>query len=134
MPGADPNGWFITPDGRIEVGQVAQLGPDGLWWLARARSADGRYVLLTTVEEQGEDCSDCAQFYEGRIEVAYTLIDYEERIRGAINVIGHGCGIKTVCGPDPAVASAMRLVTEDGFEVSHRNQVRLEILDVRTAC
>lgn len=82
-------------------------------WLARAGTQDGRYLLCT-----------CAMFGK----VFYTIIDFREQVRGPMNVIGGGLGIFTISGPDPAITDAIeRLESNEGWEVSHRNRVRLKI-------
>jgi len=104
-------------------------------WLARAGTPDGRYLLLT------------ASFFG---EVAYTIIDWERDVRGAMYVLGGGLGIETLRGPDPRIDEAISMLrpsllagespvgAEDddglrGFEVSWRNFVPLRITSVRPA-
>lgn len=93
---------------------------DGLHtsWLARAQTRDGRYLLLTA-----------AMFGA----VFYTLVDFEQNIRGAMNVIGHGLGIETKDGPDPAIDAAIAQLEDPhgGWEISHRNVVELHIDSTR---
>lgn len=107
-------------------------------WLVRAVSEDGRYALAT------------ASF--GFMGVAYTIIDHNEQVRGAINVLGGGMGINTNIGADPQIDHVMKMlrpypadyfeghpdgrpVDPDnpyGSQVSHRNRVPLNITAWRT--
>ena len=109
-------------------------------WLVRAESDDGRYTLAT------------ASF--GFMGVAYTIIDHQENVRGAINVIGGGgMGITTTSGHDPEIDRVIKMLRpypDDyfdgypdgrpvdheepyGYEVSHRNRVPLRITGVRSS-
>jgi hypothetical protein len=82
-------------------------------WLVRGATKDGRYVLCT-----------CALF--GKVH--YTIVDNLLGIRGPMNVIGGGLSIFTTSGPDEAIDRAIAMLEADGgWEVSHRNRVRLNI-------
>lgn len=121
---------------QIEVGDRVQFDGKQTRWLARAESEDGRYTLLTS--------SKFGNVY-------YTIVDWQQGVRGAMNVIGGGLDIDTTSGLDEAIDEAMRMLRPDlpfapgetsrpvdltdlrGFEVSHRNRVPLDITTVRPA-
>jgi hypothetical protein len=97
----------------IQVGEEVRFEFRGPWWLARAATEDKRYVLLTA-----------------RIDgaVCYTIIDHSQWRRGAMNIIGGGMSIFTTSGPDEAIDEAIQmLASDDGWEISHRNNVLLDI-------
>lgn len=49
-----------------------------------------------------------------------------------MNVIGHGRGIDTISGPDPNIDEAIEMLEADeGWEISHRNNVPLRITALR---
>jgi hypothetical protein len=97
-------------------------------WRVRGHTASGRYTVVT------------ASFFG---EVAYSIIDWEDDVRGALNVIGGGMGIDTTSGPDPAIdetigrleegerdvaeAEAAGAISSGHWAVSHRNYVPLNI-------
>lgn len=87
-------------------------------WLVRAVNTDGRYAVAT------------ASLF-GR--VAYTVLDFEDGVRGPLNVIGWGMGIDTTSGPDPQIDEVIAMLDGTGawkgntFEVSHRNRVPISI-------
>lgn len=100
-------------------------------WLVRGVTPDGRYALVTS--PHGET-------------VMYTVIDREESIRGPLNVIGGGVGIRTSKGPDQKVAAAIDMLLPKtplpadgavrpyerrGFTVSQHNRVDLMITEHR---
>lgn len=87
-------------------------------WLARASTRNGRYLLCTSVMFGN---------------VYYTIIDFEQHVRGAMNIIGHGLGIYTKAGADPAIDRAIAMLEESEWTISHRNQVPLDITNVRAA-
>jgi hypothetical protein len=105
--------------GRQKPIGVEQFRFDGkrTGWHVRGHAKDGRYTLVT-----------CKQFEN----VLYSVIDWEENVRGAMNVIGGGLGIDTAHGEDPAVDEALEML-EDSFEVSHRNRVPLVVSGRRVA-
>jgi hypothetical protein len=95
------------------VGDRLRFDGKSTSWLARAATKDGRYLL-------------CTASLFGKVN--YTIIDFEKDIRGPMNVIGWGLGIDSRSGPDPAIDQAIdRLQSDDGWEISHRNYVRLDI-------
>jgi hypothetical protein len=104
--------------GRVSS-EVEQIRFDGkrTGWHVRGHAKDGRYTLVT-----------CKQFEN----VLYSVIDWEENVRGAMTVIGGGLGIDTAQGEDPAVDEALEML-EDSFEVSHRNRVSLVVSGRRVA-
>lgn len=97
-------------------------------WRVRASTENGRYTIAT--------CS------VGK-HVLYTIIDWHENIRGAMNVSGGGLGIFTRSGPDPEIDGAIEMLEEgirfeeqrdaggpivsDYWTVSHRNRVPLNV-------
>ena len=104
----------MTEGDRIKPGDRVQFAEQDLWWLARAATQDGRYVICT----HGSGAS-----------TLYTIIDYSEDVRGAMNVIGYGLKIRTKSGPDPAIDEAVEMLS-GGWEVSHRNRVGLHVASV----
>lgn len=135
---------FTWPEGRSalelsaalpEIGSRLRFDGKRTSWRVRAHAGMGRYTICTawfglhprTKERQ----------------VAYTIIDWHQQIRGAMNVIGGGLGIDTLDGPDPDLDEAVRMLDEGvlfeieaqedhsipsgGWGVSHRNQVPLRI-------
>lgn len=95
----------------IAPGDKLQFDGEKAKWLVRGTAKNG--IALATMSQRGQ--------------VLYTLVDQSQGIRGAMNVIGGGLGIETTSGDDPDVAAAIRMIDEDGFEVSHRNRVPLNI-------
>lgn len=103
-------------------------------WRVRAHTTSGRYTLCT------------ASLFG---QVLYSIIDWTEDIRGAMNIVGGGLGIFTTAGPDEAIDEAIEMLEEgeqfeadcaaDGsipsgqWTVSHRNQVPLNITYARPA-
>ncbi|WP_028474078.1 hypothetical protein [Nocardioides alkalitolerans] len=88
-------------------------------WRVRAVSDDGRYVLAT------------ASLFG---DVAYTILDWEQGVRGPLNVIGGGMGIDTTSGPDEQINKTMNMITgtdqalaASTWEVSRRNRVPIAI-------
>jgi len=106
------------PIGGIDVGNTIRFKDDEGSWLVRARTADGRYLLATSQKPGG---------------VYYTLIDWNSNRRGAMNVIGNGLSIFSTEGPDPAIDEAIKMLEDpdDGWELSHRNNVPLRISEVK---
>jgi hypothetical protein len=115
----------------VVVGDRVQFDGKRTSWLARAATDDGRYTLLT------------ASMFG---DVYYTIIDWQQNIRGPMNVIGWGLGITTRSGPDENIDKAIRMLRPSppfeegetsrpwdgdcGFEVSHRGQVALRVTRV----
>ena len=67
-------------------------------------------------------------------KIYYTIVDFGEDVRGAMNVIGGGLGIFSRHGPDPAIDKAVenlraRIFDQWRWGVSHRNRVPLKITD-----
>lgn len=89
-------------------------------WLAREGTSDGRYLL-------------CTASVFGK--TVYTIVDFDEQVRGPLNVVGHGMGIHTTRGPDPAIVETLDRLDQPGDQwcVSHRNQVPLQITRVDRA-
>lgn len=92
-------------------------------WLARAATVDGRYLLCT------------ASLFG---QTVYTVCDFQNGVRGPLNVIGGGMGIKSLSGPDAAIDKTIAMLegrAEGGHEgpyghwhVSYRNRVPLEYM------
>lgn len=88
-------------------------------WLARQATKDNRYLLCT------------ASLFGVTV---YTILDFEEAIRGPMNVIGWGLGIETLSGPDEDIDDAIARLEGRGpwaervgqWTVSHRNRVPLD--------
>ena len=95
----------------IAPGDELQFDDKKAKWLVRGTAKNG--IALATRSQRGQ--------------VLYTLVDQAQGVRGAMNVIGGGLGIETTSGEDPDVAAAIRMIDEDGFEISHRNRVPLNI-------
>ena len=111
----ETNGLPITTDGtspRETRGPLLLFDGKRTPWRVRAAACDGRYSIAT-----------CSVF--GR--VLYTIVDWQEKIRGPLNIVGQGMGIFTTSGPDPAIDETVRLLEEPdgGWEVSYRNRVPL---------
>lgn len=103
-------------------------------WRVRAHTEAGRYTIATASV--------------GRY-VLYTIIDWQESERGAMNVIGGGLGIFTRSGPDENIDEAIEMLEEgirfeaeclaDGsipsghWGLSHRHNVPLVITVARPA-
>jgi hypothetical protein len=87
-------------------------------WLVRATACDGRYSIAT------------ASMFG---HVWYTIIDTNEGIRGALNIIGGGMGISTTAGPDPQIDECVAMLEDrdDTWEISHRRRVPLNVTRVR---
>ena len=115
---------MTTTTTRPRPGDRVRFDGKSTSWLARAATRDGRYLLLT------------ASMFG---KVYYTIIDWQQDIRGAMNVIGHGLDIFTTSGPDPAIDEAIAKLQGDNdwhldqWEISHRNRVSLRITDHRPA-
>ncbi|GAA1812599.1 hypothetical protein [Nesterenkonia flava] len=99
---------------KIEPGDRLQFDGKRTGWLVRGITENGRYALAT------------ASMFG---DVYYTIIDESAGVRGAMNIIGGGLGIKTISGPDPDIDEAIEQLEtgEYGWGISHRNQVRLNI-------
>ncbi|HEY9371491.1 hypothetical protein [Streptomyces sp.] len=100
-------GWRVRFDGKRTT------------WLARAATRDGRYLILT------------ASFFGA---VHYTILDFVENVRGAMDIVGYGLGIDTTSGPDPAIDKAIDMLhggRGGGWEVSARNRVAVNITGLR---
>jgi hypothetical protein len=117
----------------VQVGDRVRFDDKRTSWLARAVTPDGRYLILTA-----------AMFGD----VYYTIIDWDQDIRGPMNVIGWGLSIDTTSGPDEHVDKAIEMLRpwpqsppdggpiplDDGlygYEVSRRGEVPLRITSVR---
>lgn len=96
----------------IEVGAKLKFDGKKTPWLVRAVTKDRRYAIATR-----------AMFGN----VHYTIIDTDDQVRGAMNVIGGGLGIYTASGPDEDIDEAIGMLENDGYEVSRRNRVPLAI-------
>jgi hypothetical protein len=112
-------------EGTPAIGYRVRFDDKSTSWLVRAVSDDGRYTLLT-----------CAHFGE----VAYTIIDWRQGVRGAMDVLGGGMGIDTLSGPDENIDEAMDMLAGRGefhngnyWGVSRRNRVSLRISSVRSS-
>jgi hypothetical protein len=104
-------------------------------WRVRAHAGRGRYTICTA-------WFGCHPRTKER-QVGYTIIDWHERIRGPLNVIGGGMGIATLDGPDPAIDRTVEMLDEGvefertaaidhctpcgGWQVSQRNNLPLVI-------
>ena len=80
-----PPGWRLRFDDKATV------------WLVRAETANRRYSLAT------------ASLFGA---VHYTIIDWQDGIRGPMNVIGGGLSIFTTDGYDPAIDEAIGMLEE----------------------
>lgn len=123
---------------KLEVGDRVKLAPDGRrWWRVQAAS---------------ENFTVCVQQrpFKQKGDVFYTVLDWRKGIRGPCNLIGQGWGDGTYtekeCAEllaafeanddaiayDQAQAAAGRqswpVYPETHVEVSHRNNVPLEVL------
>jgi hypothetical protein len=105
------------------------------WWTVRA--GDDRYTILTRQQE-----------FRPRGRHLYTIIDRTRGVRGPCNLIGGGWDIDEPDGPDSllralqyhdelqarlAAGEGSVVVEEHAVEVSHRNNVRVEISQTRPA-
>lgn len=95
----------------LKPGDRVQFDGKKTSWLVRAEAKNG--LKLATASIFGN--------------VFYTLIDQSEGVRGAMDIIGGGLGIKTTRGDDPDVDEAIGLIDNYGHDVSHRNRVALNI-------
>jgi hypothetical protein len=107
----------------FEPGDEVQFWNRREWWTVRAIAAEGRYVILTTIDRTGPDSFG---------KVLYTIIDTEELIRGPLGIAGYGTGIDTTEGPDEHIDETVALL-ESTVEVSRRNRVHLLINGYRPA-
>jgi len=122
-------------DTRLNVGDRVKLGGSSrgearLWWQVRA--ADERFVVLTRQAP-----------FESKGTSLYTIIDYDRGVRGPCNLIGNGYDVDEPGGCDALLAElnahlamsaelrslpAGSSVESRGVEVSHRNNVPIEVL------
>ena len=105
----------------LAVGDRIRFDHKRTVWYVRALIPERNMVLAT-----------CAMFGT----VYYTICDFNEQMRGPMNVIGGGLSIFTNQGPDPAVDEAAARLRQKmpGFdewdwEVSYRNRVPLRITE-----
>lgn len=90
----------MSADGRLAYAStlpegtgIAFADSDPAVWIVRARPRLGRYGILTTTVSAGEEKGET---------VIYTVVDWEEGVRGKINIMG-AQAIRTMNGPDPAI-------------------------------
>jgi hypothetical protein len=112
----------------LNVGDRVRLAHDSTrrrWWTVRA--ADGRYVVLTRQRD-----------FRPKGELYYTIIDWERGVRGPCDLIGQGWDVESPGGCE-ALLRALGMVIKPGpveeisVEVSYRNNVPIEVLEVRAA-
>jgi len=108
-----------SPIDQLHVGTQAKLaGPDPRrWWTVRA--ASGRYAVLTTQAP-----------LRPRGELWYTIADLERGRRGPCNLVGQGWDLTN--NPDVGCAALLDALVADEVEISHRNNVPLEVIQHRT--
>jgi hypothetical protein len=87
------------------------------WWTVRAH-VNERYAIATRQTP-----------FERAGTLEYTVLDFELGIRGAINLIGYGYGDGTYS--DEQIAAMAIQLAADQLEVSHRNNVPIEVIEVR---
>lgn len=127
----------VTGAPPLAVGHLVRLAydkPSGRWWTVRA--LDSRFVILTRQAE-----------FHAKGTSQYTIIDWERGVRGPCNLIGQGWDIDDPDGPESLLRAlnyhvevSQRLtagekivtLTETSTEVSYRNNVPIEILEVRS--
>lgn len=123
----------IATSERLALGTRVRFGGDRLWWTVQA--ADSRYVVLTRQAE-----------FKPKGESAYTIIDWVRDLRGPCNLIGQGWDVDEPNGCDELLRAlnyhlevCERLeggeesvtLEEPSVEVSYRNNVPIEITEVR---
>jgi hypothetical protein len=120
----DPRLAGAGPDESVEAASVLNLGDrvrfgDEKRARFKVRAKGDRYVILTYPFHMKE---------KWRGNVVYTVIDLELGIRGTDDAIG-SLGYET----DEAIARAHGLLESGEFEISVRNNVTLDIADVKGA-
>lgn len=122
----------------LEIGQRVKLAYGSnttrLW---DVRALDDRFVILTRQRP-----------FKPKGESEYTIIDWERGVRGPCNLIGQGWDIDEPNGPEDLLRALnnqleiwRRLdageksvsINDYAVEVSHRNNVPVDIVDQRSA-
>lgn len=122
----------------LEIGQRVKLAhgaSTNLFWTVQA--LDDRFVILTRQAP-----------FRPKGQSQYTIIDWERGVRGPCNLIGQGWDIDEPNGPEDLLQAlnnqleihrrldaGEKSVSIDDYavEVSHRNNVPVEIVDRRSA-
>jgi hypothetical protein len=107
----------------FQPGERVRFDGERRTWLVRATACEGRYAIATS-NRFGT--------------VLYTIIDRDENVRGPLNTLGGGLGIKTTSGPDPEIDAAVARLEGAGewgsqWKVSERNRVPLVITERQPA-
>lgn len=95
----------------LGVGQRVLFIGEKQCFKVRAATTDGRYVI-------------CTKPFNPRRTVLYTVIDFEEGVRGTDNLV-FSIGYDT----DESLAQSLAMFEAGEIEVSHRNRVRLRFAD-----
>ena len=93
-------------------------GQRRMWWTVRACSE--RFAVLTA-----------QAMFQPKGTLWYTIIDWEQGIRGACNLIGGGYGDGTYSTEECEQMLAELRIAE--LEVSHRNNIPIQILETSAA-
>jgi hypothetical protein len=121
----------------LPIGARVRFGYPGSearrWWTVRA--VDGRFTVLTRQRD-----------FRPKGESFYTIIDRVRGVRGPCNLIGQGWDVDEPGGPQALLRAlnyhlevSARLAAGEGrvvldeasVKVSHRNNVPVEVLEVR---
>lgn len=122
----------------INVGDILRFDGKRNLWRVRAKTSCGRYAIATNKVSN---------------RVYYTILDFEEKVRGAMNILGGGLSIFSTNGRDKNINKAIEMLEKSlsekkayfqahpenlgkvhyngEWEVSHRNRVPLKITTVK---
>lgn len=119
---------------RLGLSDRVKFAGDSKWWTVRATD-DERFVILTRPEP-----------FQPKGTSVYTIIDWERGVRGPCNLIGQGWDVDEPNGCEDLLRAlhyklevSARLnageesvaLDEPAVEVSYRNNVPIEILEVK---
>jgi hypothetical protein len=89
------------------------------WWTVQA--ASDRYAVMTKQAP-----------FEPACTVQYSIIDFDENIRGATNFVGNSWDMQSR-GPYIGSRALHAALHAGAVEISHRNRIRLDIVEVSSA-
>lgn len=100
---------------RVTLGWGSKADATRCWTV---RAADERFTILTRRRD-----------FHAKGELVYTIIDRERDVRGPCNLIGQGYVVEEEGGCNRLLADLRAGVVD----VSYRNNVRIEIVDIERA-
>lgn len=110
-----------TPTDYFEIRRIFAQGVPIGWKLWFDKEKHGY-----TIRARSERYAVCTKSFNARRTVLYSVVDFEEGVRGTENLI-FGCGAET----DEQCREMLARIVAGETEISHRNRVPLKIAKVK---